>query len=216
MSLGTTWEFARGSGEAGYQANTTVDCAGVTAKYVRLTAQSNWGAALPQYGLSEVRFFHIPVYVRQPQPANDQEDVNPAAILSWRAGREAALHQVYFGTDPKAVGGGTSPVKAIPESRFDPGALELGATYYWRVDEVNEAAQPGVWPGNLWTFSTPKYLVIDDFERYTDNLDAGEAIFQTWIDGWPDQNGSVVGYLTTPFADHHRPRWPPSHAVGVQ
>ena len=40
---------------------------------------------------------------------------------------------------------------------------------------------------------------MDDFESYTDDMDAGQAIFQTWIDGWvkgvaivPVLNDSVI------------------------
>jgi len=60
--------------------------------------------------------------------------------------------------------------------------LDLGQTYYWRVDEVNEADAIGVWEGDLWSFSTQEFLVVDDFESYTDY--SPNRIFQTWIDGW--------------------------------
>ena len=43
------------------RANTTVDFGGVTAKFVKLTINSNWGGMAPQTGLSEVRFFYVPV-----------------------------------------------------------------------------------------------------------------------------------------------------------
>jgi hypothetical protein len=63
---GTTWtplanvpEFARASGQDGYQHNTTVSFGGVSAKYVKLTIEKGWGTT-PSVGLSEVRFFHIP------------------------------------------------------------------------------------------------------------------------------------------------------------
>jgi hypothetical protein len=62
---GTTWtplanvpEFARASGQPGYTANTTVSFGGVSAKFVKLTIDKNWGVT-PQTGLSEVRFFCI-------------------------------------------------------------------------------------------------------------------------------------------------------------
>lgn len=48
----------------------------------------------------------------------------------------------------------------------------------------------------------PFILIIDDFESYTDNVGAGEAIWQTWIDGTGDPaNGSQVGHLTPPYAE---------------
>ncbi|MHC4494194.1 MAG: discoidin domain-containing protein, partial [Planctomycetota bacterium] len=61
MALGATHEFAQGPGSAGYASNTTIDMAGVAARYVKLTANSNWAGILPQFGLSEVQFFSIPV-----------------------------------------------------------------------------------------------------------------------------------------------------------
>lgn len=63
---GATWttlgdvEFSQGTSQSDYGYNTVVDFGGEPAKYVRLTAQSNWGGIAPQYGLSEVRFFYVP------------------------------------------------------------------------------------------------------------------------------------------------------------
>ena len=55
-----------------------------------------------------MRFFYIPVQARQPQPATGATGVALDATLSWRPGREAASHKVYFGTDPNAVAKGTA------------------------------------------------------------------------------------------------------------
>ncbi len=55
-ALANVPEFARASGQPGYVHNTTVSFGGVSAKYVKLTIEKNWGVA-PQTGLSEVRFF---------------------------------------------------------------------------------------------------------------------------------------------------------------
>ncbi|UCE48035.1 MAG: discoidin domain-containing protein, partial [Phycisphaerales bacterium] len=89
-TLGTTHEFAQGPGAVGYAANTTIDFGGAVAKYVKLTANSNWGDILTQYGLSEVRFFSIPVFAREPNPDLGATEIDVEATLSWRAGREAA------------------------------------------------------------------------------------------------------------------------------
>jgi hypothetical protein len=63
---GTPWttlegvpEFARAPGEPGYKPNTTVGFGGVSAKYVKLSIEANWGP-VAQTGLAEVRFFYIP------------------------------------------------------------------------------------------------------------------------------------------------------------
>jgi hypothetical protein len=83
--------------------------------------------------------------------------------------------------------------------------LEWDTTYYWRIDEVNNADTDSPWPGILWSFTTANFLVVDDFESYND-LDPGEPesnrIFNAWIDGYDDPtNGSLVGYDTPPFAE---------------
>jgi len=192
------FEFARAPGAATYTGN-AIDFAGAVAKYVRLTIAGNWGSILPQYGLSEVRFFYLPVLPREPLPAVAQKDVDVEALLSWRAGREAASHLVHFGTDRQAVGAGTAPVQTVAASRFDPGALDLGRTYFWKVTEVNEAATPQVWEGDVWSFATKEYLVVEDFESYTD--DEGNRIYETWTDGWTNGTGSVVGHFQAPFAE---------------
>ncbi|MDI6447745.1 LamG-like jellyroll fold domain-containing protein [Anaerobaca lacustris] len=193
-------EFAKGPSTANYAHNTTVDLGGAAARFVRLTAVSGWGI-LGQYGLSEVRFFYVPVQARQPEPADGATEVNPNVALRWRAGREAAAHELYFSSDEAAVADGTALIDTIGQADYDLGALTFGTTYYWKVDEVNEAATPAVWAGPLWSFSTQEYVTIDDFEDYTDDLDAGEAIFQTWIDGWENGTGALVGYLDAPFAE---------------
>ena len=194
------FEFARASGAATYAANTTVDFGGAIAKYVRLTINSNWGGVLAQYGLSEVRFLYVPVLPRMPMPAVAQTGVEVDSVLSWRAGREAASHQVYFGTDQKAVSDGTAPVQTVAgSSSFDPGVLNLGTTYYWKVAEVNNAETPGSWTGDVWSFTTKEYLVVEDFESYDDDAN---RIYDAWIDGLTDgSSGSTVGYLAAPFAE---------------
>ena len=202
---GTTWtllkeaQFARAPGLDNYAANTIVSFGGVSAKFVRLTPKSNWGGILQQFGLSEVRFSYAPVNPRQPGPATGAKGVNENTLLSWRAGREAASHQVYFGADPNAVRNGTAPVKTVPDHSFDPGPLEFGKTYYWKVAEVNEAATPKIWEGEVWSFSTRESFVVDDFESYTDT--EGSRIYETWVDGWTNSTGSTVGYIQAPFAE---------------
>lgn len=187
-------EFARGPAEGGYASNTTVDFGGVPAKYVRLTAQSNWGGFVPQFGLSEVQFFYIPAHPREPQPVSGQIDVDLDTALTWRAGREADSHEVYFSTDGQAVADGAALVETTDESLYDPGLLDFGRTYYWKVVEVNETATPSAWAGDVWNFSTTEYLIVEGFEDYTDNMEDGKAIFQTWIDGVENGTGSYVGY----------------------
>jgi len=195
--LGTTHKFAQGLGAAGYAPNTTVDLSGVAAKYVKITANSNWGGMVKQYGLSEVRFFSIPVLVREPSPVSGATDVGVDVTLSFRAGREAAKHDVYLGTDEQAVIDGNAPVATVTEPSYA-SSLDLSSTYYWRIDEVNDAETPTTWQGDIWNLSTQKYLVVEDFESYND-IPAGQEgsnlVYGTWADGFENPaNGSTIGY----------------------
>ncbi len=204
-TLGTTHEFARAPGTDDYAHNTTVDITGVTAKHIRLTANSNWGGFLPQFGLSEVRFFHIPVRATEPSPDLGATDVDVDVTLSWRAGREAAEHDVYISSDEQAVIDGTAAVTTLTEASYGPLSLDLGMTYYWKINEVNMAETPTTLDGDLWNFSTREYLVVEDFEAYND-LDPTDPqsnrIFNAWIDGYEQPtNGSIVGYEAPPFAE---------------
>jgi hypothetical protein len=193
-------EFAQAPGAVTYPHNTTVKFGGVVAKYVRIMAHSNWGGLVKQYSLSEVRFFYIPVQAREPNPASGNTSVAVDAALSWRAGREAASHKVYLSNDKQAVANGTAPVATTGESRYRSGSLEFGRTYYWKVTEANEARNPQLWEGEVWSFSTIEYATVDDFESYTDK--EGSRIYETWIDGMTNGNsGSVVGHLQAPFAE---------------
>ncbi len=204
--LGNVSELAQASGAEDYANNTTVAFDGVPVKYVKITANSNWGGGVfDRYGLSEVRFLYIPLRAREPQPDSGATDVGPDVTLSWRAGREAAQHDVYISTDEQAVIDSNVPVSIVTEAG-DPISLDLGETYYWKVNEVNMAETPPMLESDIWNFATLEYLVVDDFELYNDlNPDDPDSnrIFNTWIDGYdnPAINGSIVGHADLPFAE---------------
>jgi transforming growth factor-beta-induced protein len=173
---GTDWTamgdftLAKGSGTAD-NAGQTISLAGVTATYVKIVVKTGYGNA-NQYGLSEVKFTAIPVYAREPSPAPATQNASLGTTLSWRVGREAASHKLFISTDKTAVEKGTAQAVTLDKNSFDLGSLDakLGSTYYWRVDEVNDTTTPKSFAGDVWSFSTPEYLVLDDFEAYTDNL----------------------------------------------
>ena len=124
--------------------------------------------------------------VSGPNPANGAVDIKPTQILTWNAGAVAVSHEVYFGADMDAVKNATtvSPEykgpKVLGEESYDPGKLTLNTTYYWRIDEVNNTNPESPWKGNVWSFTTGNFLVIDDFEDY----DIGNnEIWWAWKDG---------------------------------
>ncbi len=209
---GETWTvfddnamFNRGTGLPGYAANTIIDFSDTVARFVKLTAKSNWGGLIDQYGLSEVRFSYIPTYARLPQPEDGTAlDVLPDQ-LSWRSGRQALEHEVYLGTDVSLVEAGDISALAgiTQDAELDiAGQTVLGHDYFWTVVEVNELALEPRWTGPAWSFTTPAYLVVDDMESYNDDVEGSQAIFVTWEDGYNiSGNGSQVGHDDLPFAE---------------
>ncbi len=191
--LGTTHEFVRAPGAVDYAHNTTVDFGSAAAKYVRLTANSNWGGFMPQSGLSEVRFLHIPVHAREPSPDSEATDVDVDVVLGFRAGREVVTHDVYLSADEQAVIDGNAPVTTVTEPSYGPLSLDLNTTYYWKINEINEAETPTMWQGDIWSFTTADHVIVDDFEDYNDY--PPNEIWRTWIDGYGvPANGATVGY----------------------
>jgi hypothetical protein len=149
-----------------------------------------------------------PVRARTPYPAKGDVNVPQDVTLRWSAGDEAAQHQVYFGDDAAAVAAADTSsslykgTQALDNTSFTPGTLEWNKTYWWRVDEVNDASADSPWVGPVWSFTTADYLVVDDFESYNDEEDKGTRIYETWIDGYTDGlSGSIVGNLDPPFAE---------------
>ncbi|MHC4155719.1 MAG: family 16 glycoside hydrolase, partial [Planctomycetota bacterium] len=102
-----------------------------------------------------------------PSPLNGAAGVDPNMTLSWIPGTYAASHDVYFGTDFDDVNDATtswSEYKGNQEpNSYYPGPLELGTSYYWRIDEVNDNSV--VHKGNIWSFQTDwAVLFEEDFE----------------------------------------------------
>jgi regulation of enolase protein 1 (concanavalin A-like superfamily) len=125
--------------------------------------------------------------------------------MAWSPGDDAKQHDVYLGTDKAAVAAATAAdTTGIYRGRqaqasFTP-AEPLGwgtGPYYWRVDEVQDNGT--ITTGTVWSFSVANFLIVDDMESYTD--DEGSRIYETWVDGWTNNTGAVVGNLTAPFAE---------------
>jgi len=136
-------------------------------------------------------------------------------VLNWKPGEYADLHDVYFGTSFDDVNNATVAVDLTGVYRgrlsnisYAVGErLDLGETYYWRVDEVNATNPESPWKGGVWSFWTGDFLVVDDFESY-DDVDplpgepGANRIFDKWIDGYgTTTNGALVGNDLPPYAE---------------
>jgi len=103
---------------------------------------------------------YIPVpYAQHPSPSNSGEDIPINVNLQWGEGAYADTHDVYFGADFNDVNDAnrSNPLDVLASqdhstTTYDPPAsLDTGTTYYWRIDEVNDA---NIWKGEVWSFIT--------------------------------------------------------------
>jgi len=144
-----------------------------------------------------------------PQPRNGQVvDLDTALPLGWQPGDEASQHDVYFGMDKQAVeSADAADTTGIYRGRqnassYTPneGVEWGGGPYFWRVDEFNTDGT--ISKGRVWSFTVSDFILVEDFESYTDNDAENQAIWQSWIDGFGvPENGSQVGYLLPPYAE---------------
>jgi hypothetical protein len=125
-----------------------------------------------------------------PEPAHKSAvTASPAPLLNWMLGVNAQVHDVYFGTDFNDVNAANknNPLSVLLHQAQEAnncnltGLLDLSHTYYWRIDEVNTLVNPAVRKGDVWSFSTLDYLIVDDFESYKNS--SPNRVNQKWIDG---------------------------------
>ena len=101
----------------------------------------------------------------KPNPADGAMHPDTWVSLSWEPGTSAASHDVYFGDNFDDVNDGTGDTfRGNQTLNFFiagfvgypyPDGLVFGTTYYWRIDEVNEAHLDSPWKGAVWSFTVP-------------------------------------------------------------
>ena len=147
---------------------------------LRWSSPSTPKQLIPQAALSP------PISASDPNPVNGATGASLTPVLTWNPGDFAASHEVYFGTDAEAVKNANKSsaeykdTKALGDESYDPGKLAWATVYYWRIDEVNDTHPDSPWVGNVWSFTTGDFLLIDDFEDY--NADENQ-IWYSWHDG---------------------------------
>ncbi len=147
-----------------------------------------------------------PGFSSGPSPANGAIIEDTWVNLGWRAGEFAVSHDMYLGdnfddVDAGAEGtfignqAGTFIVVGFPGFPY-PEGLVPGTTYYWRIDEVNEAEPNSPWKGDVWSFSIPPKTA------YNPNLADGAEFVATdatlsWTPGFGAKLHTV--YMGTSF-----------------
>jgi len=102
-----------------------------------------------------------------PSPEDGALHADTWVSMSWKAGDFAVSHDVYMGEnfddvndathDSETFQGSTSLtyfVAGFPGYPY-PDGLVPGTTYYWRIDEVNDADPNSPWKGDVWSFTVP-------------------------------------------------------------
>jgi hypothetical protein len=143
-----------------------------------------------------------------PDPADGALHEATWVTLSWRAGDFAVSHDVYLGDNFDDVDSGATEtfrgnqgdlmyIAGFPGFAY-PDGLVPGTTYYWRIDEVNDADPNSPWKGEIWSFSIPPKTAYNpdpaDGEGFVD-LDTQLA----WTPGFDAKLHHV--YMGDNFAD---------------
>ena len=154
-------------------------------------------------------------FASRPNPADGAVLEATWVDLTWSPGALALSHDVYIGDNFNEVNDGTgdtfignqsttSLFLGIPGFLY-PEGLVTGTTYYWRIDEVNDAEPNSPWKGDVWSFSIPsltayntspvkgaKYIDPDVTLNWTAGF--GAKLHQVYFgDNFDDVNSAVIG-----------------------
>jgi len=137
---------------------------------------------------------------RRPEPRDGDMLVSIWTMLGWKPGPFAVSHDVYVGDNFDDVNNGTEDtftgnhvtdtlIVGFPGYPV-PGGLVPGTTYYWRVDEVNDANAASPWKGDIWSFSIQPYTAYNPSPA-----DGAEFVDLETSLSWDGGYGAKLHYL---------------------
>jgi len=96
-------------------------------------------------------------FARAPNPAESTRYPDTWMTLTWEPGDFAVSHDVYLGNSFEDVNDGLDETfrgnqTATFFGHSYPNGLVRGTTYFWRIDEVNDAELNSPWKGSVWSF----------------------------------------------------------------
>ncbi|MHC4073481.1 MAG: LamG domain-containing protein, partial [Planctomycetota bacterium] len=143
-----------------------------------------------------------------PNPEDGALTTDTWTTLSWSPGDSAVSHDAYMSDNFDDVSDGlgdtfqgnqmeTSLIVGFPGFPF-PDGLVPGKTYYWRIDEVNDADPNSPWKGNVWSFSVPPKTAY-----FPDPMDGAEFVDLDATLAWTPGFGAKLHtvYLGDSFED---------------
>ena len=148
-----------------------------------VSAMEGGGAAYPSAG--------------SPNPSNGAMIEVTWTSLSWRAGDFAVSHDVYIGesfdnvndgAEGTLVGNQAATTLLVGFPGFPiPDGLVPGTTYYWRIDEVNDADPNSPWKGDVWSFLVPPKTAYNP-----DPVDGAEFVDPNAVFAWTAGYGAKL------------------------
>jgi hypothetical protein len=144
-------------------------------------------------------------YAYHPAPVDDANGVSADVTLEWKKGAYAEKHDVYLGTsfDDVNTAFRSNPLDVLVSLNHStttytpPEFLDLNTTYYWRIDEVNAAPDYTIFKGEVWSFKTSPYFVVDNFNSYAND----SALRSVWEDGSTNGTSAEVSVETAIVRD---------------
>jgi hypothetical protein len=128
-----------------------------------------------------------------PTPKDGEILIQTWTNLSWKPGPFAVSHDVYIGENFDDVNAGAESVfqgnQAVNNLIVGfptfphPDGLVPGTTYYWRIDEVNDADPNSPWKGDVWSFAiAPKTAYAPDPADGAEQVDPDVEL--SWLAGF--------------------------------
>jgi len=109
----------------------------------------------------ELMRFTTAGFIAHHHPGQYATYVPRSVILTWEPGGPGLHYDLYFGTDEDTVTDATRDSvgvyrgqQASDQTSFNPGDLESGTTYFWRIDVINNHNPQNMWKGKVWKFTT--------------------------------------------------------------
>jgi len=131
---------------------------------------------------------------RKPNPEDGAIHTETWISLGWKAGDFAVSHDVYMGDNFDDVNDGTGDTfRGNQDLTYSvagfsgypyPDGLVPGTTYYWRIDEVNDADPNSPWKGDVWSFMVPSNKAIDPVPGDGSRFLAADATTLSWTAGF--------------------------------
>ncbi len=135
---------------------------------------------------------------RRPNPEDGALLEQTWGTLSWSPGDFAVSHDTYLGDDFDDVNDGTRESDVFRgnqdlDSLFlvagfagysYPDGFVPGTTYYWRIDEVNDANAASPWKGYVWSFTVPSKKAIEPTPADGSDFVDAETVTLGWTEGF--------------------------------